>query len=201
MVYHMTSYFILSPQISVLYLAFSINIFLSILVCPIIVQVHNVWNIFLLQLSHNITPLLRFFQRKNLGSFQCLQFLSNFFKYSSLNFLLSHPYNSLAVYLLGNSPLWSSLTLFILSSYISSYSSINSFVFFKFSFFFQVFSSTVYPFHLTKYSYFLCLFFLFNSLSTLYSFSPSIITGAGGIFSCPLTYSLYLYILLTFTTG
>lgn len=135
-----------------------------------------------------------------MGSFQHLQFFFNF-KYSSSNFSSSHLYNSFAVYLLGNSSFLSSFTLLTFSSYISSYSSINSFTFFRFSSLSQVSSSTVYPFYLTKYSHFSRLLLLFNNLSTSYSFSPSIITGASSTFFCPLTCFLYLHILLTFTTG
>ena len=107
--------------------------------------------------------------------FHLFQLLSNFFKYSSSNFLLSHPYNNFAIYFPGNSPLLNSsasrfnfisfpffiLILHISSSNLSfSNSSTFSIAFFKFSNPSYVFSSTVYPFHFTKY-------FVFPLLSCL----------------------------------
>ena len=147
-----------------------------------------------------LPPFLRFFLWKNLAPFHLLQFLSNLFKYSQSNFLLSHLYNIFAV----NFPSISSCSFFILLSsflYSFSYSSTASFAFFRFVPFSHESSSAMYPFHLTKYSHLPYLFLLFIIFSISYSSSPSIITRRAGCFFCPRTCSLYLLILLMFTTG
>ena len=82
--------------------------------------------------------------------YSILQFLSNFFKYSSSNFSSSHPYNILAVKFPGNSPLlkscFSALSIFsyllISVSLLSLNSSNTSFAFPRSSFLFQVSCST-----------------------------------------------------------
>ena len=77
---------------------------------------------------------------------------------------------------------------------------IPSFVFFKFSFPFQVSDSAVNPFQCTKYLFFPLTRHLFRILSTSHSSSSSIITGAGCSLLCPSTCPTYHRILLTFTT-
>ena len=143
-----------------------------------------------------------------LFSFHLFQFFSNFFKYLSSNFLLSHPYNSLAVYFPGNSILLHSSTSFffsIFSCHLTSTPSrsnsfINSSTFFKFSLYFQVSPSAVNPFHCIKYFSTPLIFFLFKTFSTSHSSTPSTSTGFPSSFFCPLTCSLYHTIQLTLTT-
>ena len=70
--------------------------------------------------------------------FYLLQFLSNCSQYSLSNFLLSHLYNTFAIYLPGNCVSWFSLIFIFFvyltpSPYCSSNSSINSCIFPKFS--------------------------------------------------------------------
>ena len=147
--------------------------------------------------------------------FHLFQFLSNFFKYSLLNFLSSYPYNNFAAYLSDNSSLLNSsasrfnfisFSFFIFILHISfsnlSFSnfSIFSVIFFKFSNFSYVFSFPVYPFYFTKYFVFSFLSCLSKISSTSYSFSPATSTGGSGIFFCSSTYSLYFTILLILTT-
>ena len=147
-----------------------------------------------------LPPLLRFFLWKNFAPFHLFQFFSNIFKYSWSNFPLSHPYSSFAI----NLPsifFCSSFILFPSFPYFFSYSSTTFFIFFRFSSLSHESSSAAYPFHLTRYSYLPYLFLLFIIFSTLYSSSPSIITGRASCFFCPETCSLYLLIWLTFTTG
>ena len=143
-----------------------------------------------------------------LPPFHLLQFLSNLAQYSSLYFLSDHPNNFLTVNFPGNSPLLkvpSSLSCLLMSSMSHWYSFSNSltapFVFSKFSIPSQVSDSAVNPFHHTRYLSFPLIHCLFNILSTSYSFSPSVMTGAGCFFLCPSTCPMYLCILLTFTTG
>ena len=140
--------------------------------------------------------------------FHCLQFLSNLPQYSWSYLLSDHLNSFLAVNLPSNSPLLnvsfshSCLTTSSLShQYSLSNSSIASCAFFKFSLPFQVSDSTINPFQHTKYLSFPLTHCLFRILSTSYSSSSSIITGAGCFFLCPSTCPTYHRILLTFTTG
>ena len=104
-----------------------------------------------------LPPLQGFSSRKT--AFYLLQFLSNFFKYSFLNFPLSHPYNILAINLLGNSFLLEfcsfALSIFsclLTSVLILSLNSFNtSFAFPRSSILYQVSCSAVNPFQHTKY--------------------------------------------------
>ena len=140
--------------------------------------------------------------------FHYLQFLSNLPQYS-LSYLLSDHLNSFfavncpSSFSLLNIP--SSLSYHLTSSISYQYSFSNSltapFVFSKFSIPSQVSDSAVNPFHHTRYLSFPLIHCLFNILSTSYSFSPSVMTGAGCFFLCPSTCPMYLCILLTFTTG
>ena len=131
--------------------------------------------------------------------FHLIQLLSNFFKYSSSNFLLSHLNKIFTVYFTDNSLLLNTstsgfnylsfpisfliCTLFISSSLIFFLnSSTKSIAFLKFSNLSHVSFSTVYLFHLTKYSSFPFTSLLFNIFSTSYSFSLFIFTREGGIF-------------------
>ena len=137
-------------------------------------------------------------------SFYLIQLFFNFFKYSSLNFLLSYPNKIFAIYFSSDSLFlnisafrfdfffffFSFLicTLFISSSLISfSNSSTKPIAFSKFSNLSYVSSSTIYFFYLTKYFGFLFISLLFNIFSTLYSFSPFISTGGDRIFFYPST--------------
>ena len=141
-------------------------------------------------------------------SFHYLQFLSNLFQYSWLYYLSNHLNNFLAMNLPGNSPLLNVpfLCFYFVTSFMSQrYFFLNSLiafcVFSKFSLLFYVSDSTVNPFQHTKYLFFSLTCHLFNILSTSYSFFSLIITGASHFFFCPFTYSIYLHILLIFTTG
>ena len=148
------------------------------------------------------------FHPLTLSPFHCLQFLSNPAQYS-LSYLLSDKPNSfLAVNCPGSFSLLSILSFFfclLMSSishwYFFSNSSTASFAFSRFSIPSQVSDSAVNPLHCTRYLSFSLIHCLFNILSTFYSFSPSIITGASCFFFCPSTCPIYLCILLTFTTG
>ena len=138
---------------------------------------------------------------------QHLQFLSNLAQYSSSYLLSVYPYNFLTTNLPSNSPLLNvpfSLSCLLISFisllYSFSNSSTVSFVFPRFSFPFQVSDSIVNPFHHTRYLFFSLIHCLFNILSTSYSFSSSIITGADCSFLCSSTCPIYLHILLTLTT-
>ena len=120
------------------------------------------------------------------------------FSLSLLYLLFLHPYINFAMNSLGNSQL-NSLSSFSSSCYLSSStsslyflsnSSTNSFAFPKSSLFSQVFSSAVYPFHLTRNFSFPLTVLLFKIFSTSNSSSPSIMTGFGSIFFCPSTCSL-----------
>ena len=150
------------------------------------------------------------------SSFHLFQFLSNFFKYSFSNFLLSHLNNNFAVYFPGNSLLLNSSALgFIFTLHLcstpsclptsvfnlSSDSSTNSLAFSKSSFFFQVSCSAINLFYLTKYLSTPLIFLLFRIFSTSHSSTPSTTIGLISSFFCPSTCSLYYTIQLTFTTG
>jgi len=63
-----------------------------------------------------ILPPFQYFSSRE-TDFHFYQFLSNFLRYSSLNFLLFYPYNIFTVYFSGNSPLLKSF-----SSTISNFS-------------------------------------------------------------------------------
>ena len=142
-----------------------------------------------------------------LPPFYLLQFLSNLAQYSLSYFLSDYPNNFFTINLPGNSPLLKvpfSLSCFLTSSicllYSFSNSSITSFAFPRFSFPFQVSGSIINPFHHTRYLSFSLIHCLFNILSIFHSPSPLIMTGAGYSFLCPSTCSMYLCILLMFTT-
>ena len=102
------------------------------------------------------------------------QFLSNFFKYSTLNFPSSYLYNIFAIYFPSNSLLLKFLSsiLYNFSCYLtsvlslSSNSTITSFVFSKSFFLSQISYSTVNLFYYTKYFtiYILLLFKIFYFL-------------------------------------
>ena len=107
--------------------------------------------------------------------------LSNFFKYSFSNFLLSYSNNIFAVYFSSNSLLldisafrfksfcFLYCTLLISPSLISFLNFFtNSIIFPKFSSLFQLSFSIIY---LTKYFGFSLIYLLFNIFSTLYYFS------------------------------
>ena len=131
--------------------------------------------------------------------FYFCQFLSNFLKYSFLNFPLSHPYNIFAVNFPCNSPLLKSLSsaIFIFfclltSAFIHSLNSSNtSLTFPKSSFLSQVSCSAINLFHCTKYLSTSLIFLLFNIFSISYSSTPSISIGFLSSFFCPSTCSLY----------
>ena len=140
-------------------------------------------------------------------SFHCLQFLSNLFQYSLLYCLSDYPNSFFAINHSGSSSLLNipfSFSCHLTSSISYQYSFSNSstapFVFFKFSISSQVLDSAVNPFYHTKYLSFPLIHRLFSILSTSYSSSSLIITGAGCSFLCPLTCPIYLHILLMFTT-
>ena len=146
-----------------------------------------------------LPPFLRFFLQKNFAPFYLLQFFSNFFRYSLLNFLSSYLYSVFTINL--PSIFFSSSILLPFLPYSLSYSFTASFAFFRFASLSHESSSAVYSFYLTKYSHFPYLFLLLSIFSTSYSFSPSIITGGAGCFFCPRTCFLYFLILLMFMTG
>ena len=148
-------------------------------------------------------------------NFHLCQFLSNFFKYLSSNFLLSQPNNNLAIYFSGSLLLLNSSTLgFIFTFHLSSILfclltstpnlpsnlSTNSFAFSKSFSLSYVSLSTVNSFHLTKYLFTPLIFLLFNILSISHSSTPSTLIGLTFYFLCPPTCSLYHTILLMFTT-
>ena len=118
------------------------------------------------------------------------QFLSNFLKYSSSNFPLSHPYNIFAINFPGNSPFLKSFSSAISNFYcllssifiLSSNSSNASLVFPKSSFLSHVLFSAVNPFHCTKYLSTPLIFLLFNILSISHSSTPSISIGFSSSF-------------------
>ena len=160
--------------------------------------------------NSDIIPLQSFFSRET--DFHLCQFLSKFFKYSSSNFLSSHPNKIFAVYFPGNSLLLNSSA-------------------FRFNFTFYTFSSSFY--HLTfpstllsnlptnfsmfskSFSFSHVLFFtvmhqilhyspyfsFIKIILTSYSSASSTSTSIGSSTLCPFTCSLYLTTLLMFTTG
>ena len=134
--------------------------------------------------------------------FHLLQFFSNFFRYSALNFPSSHPYSNLAIYFPSNSLLlYSSLFCHLTSAFnLPSNLFTNFFAFSKSSSFSHVSFSAVNPFHHTKYFSTPLTFLLFSILSTSHSLTPSILISFPFFFSCPPTCSLYCTIQLTFTT-
>ena len=143
-----------------------------------------------------------------LPSFHHLQFLSNLVQYSLSYLLCDQPNSFLAVNHSSSSPLLNILSFFfclLMSSISHQYSFLNSstayFAFSRFSIPFQVSDSAVNPFYCTRYLSFPLTCYLFNILSTSYSFSPSIITGVGCSFLCPSACPIYLHILLTLTIG
>ena len=127
--------------------------------------------------------------------FYLFQFLSNFLKYSSSNFLSSLITHSFWIpphlYLV----LLSIFYLFISSCHLTFASNLplnlftNFFTFSKSSFLFHVLFSAINSFYLTKYLFTPHNFLLFNIFSTSYSSTPSTSTGF-----------LYFSILLIFTT-
>ena len=148
-----------------------------------------------------LLPLQGFSSRET--NFHLLQFLSNFLRYSTSNFTLSHLYSNLAVYLPDNSLLLYSFYSCCLTSTfnLSSNSSTSSFAFSKSSFLSHVSFSTVNPFHHTKYFSTPLTFLLFSILSTSHSLTPSISIGFPSFLFYPPTCFLYHTIQLTFTTG
>ena len=142
-----------------------------------------------------------------LSSFYLFQFLSNLVQYSLSCFLSDYLSNFLAINLSGNSLLLkvsSSLSCFLTFSmsllYFFLNSSIAFFAFPRFSFSFQVSDSTINPFYHTRYLFFSLIHCLFNIFSIFHFSSLSVMTGAGCSFLCLFTCSIYLCILLTFTT-
>ena len=110
--------------------------------------------------------------------FYCLQFLFNISQYSWSYLLSDHPNSFLAINLPGNSPLLYilfSCSCLVTSSWSHRYSFSNSsiafFAFFKFSLSSQISDSAVNPFQHTKYLSLSLIRYLFNILSTFYSFS------------------------------
>ena len=161
------------------------------------------------------SPPLQGFSSGETDFYLC-QFLSNFFKYLSSNFLLSHLNKIFAIYFLGNSLLLNSSAsgfnfIFHLSS-IPSYlltsvlnfslnSSTNFLVFSKSFSFSYILFSTINPFHCTKYLFTPLIFLLFNIFSTFHFSTPSTSTSFSFSTFYLFTSSLYLTILLMFTTG
>jgi len=142
-----------------------------------------------------------------LSPFHCLQFLSNLAQYSSSYLLSDQPNSFLTINCPSSSSLLnipSFLFCFPTSSISHWYSFSNSstafFAFSKFSFSSQVLNSAVNSFYYIKYLFFSLIYHLFRILSTFYSFSLSITTGAGCFFLCPSTCPMYFHILLTLTT-
>ena len=143
-----------------------------------------------------------------LPSFHHLQFLSNLVQYSSSYLLSDQPNSFLAINHSSSSSLLNVLfffSCFLIFSISYWYSFLNSstafFAFSKFSFSSQVLDSAINPFYYTKYLSFPFIYCLFRILSTSYSSSPLITTGAGCSFLYPSTCPIYFCILLTFTTG
>ena len=144
-----------------------------------------------------LLPLQSFFSGET--DFHLHQFLSNFLKYSSSNFLSSYLYNIFAINFPSNFPLLKSFSstifnfsYFLISAFILPSNSSNaSLVFPKSSFFSHVSFSTINPFHYTKYLSTSLIFLLFNILSISYSLTPSISIGFSSSFFYPSTCSLY----------
>ena len=131
--------------------------------------------------------------------FYFYQFLSNFLKYSSSNFSLSHLYNIFTIYFSGNSPLLksfsstiSNFSCFLTSTFILSSNSSNaSLTFPQSSLFSHMLLSTVNLFYHTKYLSIPLIFLLFNIFSTSHSLTPSTSTSLPSFFFCSSTCSLY----------
>ena len=163
-------------------------------------------SISLLSLTLTLLLLQDFFSRET--NFHFCQFLSNFLKYSSFNFLSIQLYNIFAVYFSSNSPLLKSFSfiLFNFSCYLTlvlillSNSATTSFIFFKFSSFSHILLSTINPFHCTKYFTTSLIFLLFSIFSTSYSLTPSTSTGFTSSTFSPFICSLYYITGLTFIT-
>ena len=127
--------------------------------------------------------------------FHFLQFLSNFLKYSSSNFLLFHLYNSFAIYFPSNSPLLKSFfstnsncSCLLNSKFIlPSNSATDSFAFSKSFSFFQLLCFTINLFHYTKYFTTPLTFLLFKIPSTSHSLTSSTSIGLTSSFLCPST--------------
>ena len=151
----------------------------------------------LLSLFLILLPLQGFSSRET--DFYFHQFLSNFLKYSSSNFLSFHPYNIFAINFSGNSPLLksfssaiSNFSCLLTSAFIlPSNSSNTSLVFPKSSLLSQVSYSAVNLFYRTKYLSTPLIFLLFNIFSISHSLTPSISIGFPSSFFCPSTCSLY----------
>jgi len=120
------------------------------------------WSLWFVTLT---LPLLQGFSSGETNFYLC-QFLSNFSKYSSLNFLSSHSNNIFTVYFSGNSlslnffifrfnftfyTLSNSFCYLTFTSILPSNSSTKFFAFSKFSFFSHVLFSTINHFQHTKY--------------------------------------------------
>ena len=126
--------------------------------------------------------------------FYLLQFLSNFFKYSFLNFPSSHLYNIFAVYFPGNSALLesfssakSNFSYLLTSTFIlPSNSATNFFAFSKSFSFSQLLYSAVNLFYCTKYFTTPLTFLLFKILFTSQSLTPFTSIGLTSFF-CPST--------------
>ena len=144
--------------------------------------------------------------------FYLFQFLSNFLRYSFLNFLSSYPDNNFTVYFSGNSLLLNSSTLgfnFTLYLYstlsclltstanLPSNSSTSSFIFSKFSSFFQVSLSIINPFHCTKYPSTPLIFILFN----IFFYFPFFDSLYFNWFNFLLFLTLYLLFILYYLTN
>ena len=139
--------------------------------------------------------------------FHHLQFLSNLPQYSSSYCLSDYPNSFFAINHPSSSPLLNvpfSLSCLLTSSISHLYSFSNSltasFTFSRFSIPSQVSDSAVNPFYCTRYLSFPLTHCLFKILSTSYSSSLLIMTGAGCPFLCLSTCSMYLCILLILTT-
>ena len=147
--------------------------------------------------------------------FHFCQFLSNFFKYLSLNFLLSYPNNNFTVYFPSNSLLLSFSALgfnftfhilFISFCHLTSVlilllnSFTNSFAFSKSFSFSHVLFPGINPFQYTKYFSISHIFLLFNIFSTSYFSTLSTSTSFASSIFCPSTCSLYYTTWLTFMT-
>ena len=153
-----------------------------------------------------LPPLQGFSSGKT--AFHFHQFLSNFLKYSSSNFLSFHPYSIFAVnftssssFLKSFSSTISNFSCLLISVFIlPSNSSNTSLAFPKSSFLFQVLCSTINPFYHTKYLFTPLIFLLFNIFLISHSLTPSISIGFPFSFFYPSTCSLYCTIQLTFTT-
>ena len=147
------------------------------------------------------TLILSFLQDFSSGetNFYFYQFLSNFLKYFFLNFLLSQLYNIFAIYFHNNSSLSKSLSSTIPSFsycltsvfFLSSNFITTSFIFYKFSSFFQISCSTINLFHLTKYFMTPLIFLLFKIFSTSYSSTSFTFTSFTSSTFCLPTCSLY----------